>query len=225
VIETVDQRLTNWADEVVGARIALLGWPPAAGRDRGVGLYLLDVVPTPPPRGLKRPHIDVFLRYLVTAWAEKPEEAHRLLGQLLFAALENPEFEVEHTSLPVAAWSAFGIPPRPSFVVKLPLRKELPARPAKLVRRPVVVEVSQTASLHGVVTGPDDVPVPGALVEVPAVRLATRTDTRGRFRFARVPGNGAGVRLRVTAKGRQQIVDTGNSRREDPFVIRFSMEE
>lgn len=225
MIDAVDLRLIDWANEVVGDRIATLVQPSAEPRGRRVGLYLLEVMPAPSPRGAKRPHITISLRYLVTAWADHPEEAHRLFGALLFAALENPEFEVELEPLPLAAWSAFGTAPLPSFILRLPLRKDLAVRPVKMVRRPVVVQVSPTASLHGVVTGPDEVPLAGALVEAPALRLATRTDTRGRFRFAAIPANGTGTLLRVTAKGHEQLVNTREAPGESPLVIHFSMEE
>ncbi|HZH77837.1 MAG TPA: hypothetical protein VEY88_17555, partial [Archangium sp.] len=49
------------------------------------------------------------------AGGDSPERAHHVLGQLVFAAMEEPEFEVDLAPLPVALWSALGVPPRPAL--------------------------------------------------------------------------------------------------------------
>jgi hypothetical protein len=59
-----------------------------------------------------RPPLGISLRYLVTTWCENVKEAHRLLGDLMLAALEETKFEVEAIPAPVELWRAFGIAPR-----------------------------------------------------------------------------------------------------------------
>ena len=66
-----------------------------------------------------------------------------------------------------------------------------------------MLSTTSIASLFGRVLGPGDLPVPGALVELPSMDLSERTDTKGYFRFATVPADPPGVVLRVRAKGRE----------------------
>ncbi|MCU0518329.1 MAG: DUF4255 domain-containing protein, partial [Oscillatoria sp. Prado101] len=89
----------------------------------------------PPLRGSQRTPLQAAARYLVTTWAGTPEDAHRLLGDLLFAAMDSAAFQAELNPLPAAAWTAFGLPPQPSFVLRVPLQI---ARP-----QPPVVNLSQ----------------------------------------------------------------------------------
>ena len=89
VIEETSTWLKKWVDETVGDQLAILG-PPQAGerrtKGRGVALYLLDIIPAPPPNGVRRRRLEADVRYLITAWAAEPLDAHVLLSQLLFAA-------------------------------------------------------------------------------------------------------------------------------------------
>jgi len=83
---------------------------------RGVGLYLLELIQSPPPSTSRRPPLQLALRYLVTAWSDKPEDAHQMLVDLMFAAMENSDFQVEQEPVPLTLWTALTVPPRPSFV-------------------------------------------------------------------------------------------------------------
>ena len=76
-------------------------------------------------------------------------------------------------------------------------------------------------SLEGVVLGPQELPVVGARVELPALRLSTRTDSKGGFRFSAVPAQPASKLLRVTAKGRELSVQTEADAGRQPMVIHF----
>src|SRR5208283_5349055 len=121
------------------------------------------------------------------ASADQPEEAHRLLGEIVFAAMDDPEFEVDLSPLPVNVWRAFGVPPQPSFILKVPVGKEKPKPKVGIVRQPLVVKWASLTSLHGIVLGPGDVALSGARVEFPGLDLVTHTDSNGRFRFSTVP--------------------------------------
>src|SRR2546421_5963544 len=139
MIDQVDRRLADWIAGTLDKKVEVSLAPPSEqATGQGVGLYLLELISNPLPRGMRRPPLQLMLRYLVTTRADKPEEAHRMLGELVVAAMENPEFEVEQESLPVAVWSAFGIVPRPAFVLRVPFRHERPERLAPRVRQPVV---------------------------------------------------------------------------------------
>jgi len=70
------------------------------------------------------------------------------------------------------------------------------------------------------------VPLAGATVEFPALRLAEHTDAKGHFRFATIPAEPHTRQLRVKAKGRELdvMVDQPGSEQE-PLVIRFDIKE
>jgi hypothetical protein len=123
--------------------------------------------------------------------------------------------------VPVEYWVALAAAPRPSFVIRVPLRRERPVPRAKLVTRRMVVHGSPMAVLHGVVLGPGEIPLMGAVVEVPALSLSTRTGHDGRFAFAGVPSDPP-VKLRVRAKGREMFVVPLQPRpAQEPLVIHF----
>lgn len=188
---------------VLGEVSVTLAAPKEAQTDHGVNLYLLDLVNAPPARGVKeRPPHRIVLRYLITASATDPREMHRMLGELVFGALNATEFEVEMEPLPAAAWMALNVAPRPSLLLRVPLLRERPEKLAPLVRTEVVVKSARTRSLSGFVRGTGDVAILGARVELPALNLFTATDFRGRFHFPMVPSEPPVKMLYVKAKGR-----------------------
>jgi hypothetical protein len=225
VIDEVDSRLTSWADGVVGAGLSGLAAPAAQQGARGVSLYLIDVIPSPPPRAARRVRLEVSLRYLVSAWSQDHVEAHRLLGDLLFAALSNSDFSVESGPVPAEVWQSLAVPQRPAFLMRVPVSKDLPERPVKYVRK-LVLQTTSSTSLAGLVTGPGDIPLSGALVELPSLNLAARTDPRGRFGFPNVAAEPSDQILRVRAKGREQTFRTAENKGPDGIVrIQFQIEE
>jgi len=225
MIDQVDNELKSWIDTVLNGKIASLDPPSVSQTGHGVSLYLLDLVNTPVQREAKRSWLEISLRYLVTTWAEDPAEAHRMLGELLFAGMEHPGYEVEQTYIAVELWRAFNVQPRPGFFLRVPLRKTLPERKAKLVRK-LVTEVSPATKVYGTVLGPDDIPLSGALVELPALNLSTFSDHNGEFKFAMVPAKSRASLLRVRAKGRELAVSAGElPLGDEPLIIRFDRME
>ena len=222
----IDRQLESWAESVLGAGLVSLALPDPSTGARGVSFYLIDLVHRPPARGVPQPYLDLTLRYLVTSWGQTPSEAHRLLADLLFAAASAADFEVELGSPPLEMWTALNLPPRPAFVMRVPLRKELPVHRAPLVRRPIEIEIAPAGPLTGFCVGPEEIPLPGALIEVPAINVSTRTDHDGRFAFASVPRDGAHLLVRATAKGKTITVDAGAlAAGADPLLIQFDMTE
>ena len=211
-----------WAESVLDGAEVLLTPPGPARNGPGLSLYLMRLVPEPPARGLKRPPLQLKLHYLVTAAAEDPERAHRLLGQMVFAAMAEPDMEIAPDPLPLEAWTAFGAEPRPSFTLVVPLRLERPQPETQLVRRPLVAKAAPLVGLFGLVLGPEDIPLAGARVDLPDLNLSQRTDRRGRFHFASIPGESRATSINVIAKGRRLplTVDHPTSKTE-PVVVRF----
>jgi len=217
-----DERLKNWvAGEIEGAEVSLA--VPAKERPgRGVGVYLLELMPLPAPRTDKRPPLQLSLKYLVTAWSEKPEDAHEILVQLMFAAMENKDFQVDLEPIPLASWAAIGVPPQPSFILRVPLRQERPEPQTKLVRE-LNIKSSPLTSFHGLLVGPEEAPLADCRVEIPALNLSTRTDYKGRFTFPGVPAAGS-KQLLVKAKGFELPVNSEQNYPDSraPLVIHFS---
>ena len=223
----IDQRLRDWAARIVPGMPVSLSFPVTPPTGNGIAICLCDLSGDPPPRGPKRPPLQILLRYLVTAWAEDVTQAHECIFRLMFSALENAEFDVEREAVPLALWQAHGIAPRPAFLLRVPLRQEQPEPETRMVTKPLVVSHSGMRIVEGTVVGPGDVPLMDALVEAPFFNLVTRTDSRGRFRFPALPAQQAAHALRVTVKGRELHVNTENSAAGETggLLIRFHAED
>jgi hypothetical protein len=227
VIERIGQEIRDWIGSVItGAEVAL-GLPSDDAQRAQVGLYLMDLSQSNCARVGKLHPLKINLRYLVTARSPRVEEAHRLLGDLIFAALqkpekEAPEFEVVVEPLPVEAWVVLGSAPQPSFFLRAPLRLERPEPVVPIVKEPVVLQPSPMRALSGTVYESGGTPIMGARVELLTLGIATRTDEWGRFRFAGVPSNGR-LKLLAQAKGRTKEIDYSVG--DEPLEIRLHLLE
>lgn len=225
MFETVDRRLEAMVKEALGGEAVEVSFArPGPGTSaRGIGLHLMEAVPTPPLSTPRRPPLQATLRYLVTAWAEKPQDEHRLLGELLFAALDWKDVEVETEPPPPAAWSALQAPLRPSFVIRAIARRERPEPPLKRVRHPLTFRTTALGSLRGFVLGPEDLPIMGAQVEVPWLGRTATTDADGAFVISGVPRQPPVKRLQVKAKGLEMTVDLTKAAADgEPLRIRMN---
>lgn len=223
MIDQIDRQIKSWVEGIVDGVTISLERPDYRTSGKGAFVYLIMLTDRPPPRGPKRPPLQLTLRYLVTTWAETPEEAHKILGELVFAAMDNPEFGVEFNTITISDWTVFGISPQPYFILSVPLRldREGPIE-TKLVRKPLVIRAAPVTSLKGAVLSLDDVPIAGAVVEIPILRLFSRTDAEGRFSFPTVPASPAVNLLRVRAKGREFDIEIDRSFSDgEPLLIRF----
>jgi hypothetical protein len=203
VIDTVDQRLLEWIGKLASRTKVLLASPGDMPGKQGVSLYLLEVIGNPPLRGVQRPPLSLLLRYLITAWLEDAAKSDRLLGELMFAAMEEKEFEVEPAPLPLAAWQAFGVAPRPAVLLRVPLNRPRPEKRVPRVLGKATVRFGAMHSLQGQVVGPGRVPIMAATVTMPSLRMTARTDRNGRFRFAAVPAEFPVTEVQVNARGRK----------------------
>jgi hypothetical protein len=208
VIDVVDRRLKAWVTSVVEGIEVCLTQPSASKGKPSVGLYLLDLLRTAPSASPERRlPLQLSLRYLVTAWADSPEEAHGLLGTVVFAAMEHPEFQIDLEPLSPEVWRAFGTAPRPSFLMRVPLQLPRPEPAVGRVRLPIEVRYSPVTGLRGQVLGPGKIPLAAVRVEIPGLSRSMLTDADGCFRFDNVPLEPAVKRLRIEAKGKEFWVD------------------
>jgi hypothetical protein len=221
-IEQADQRLKDWVENVTGGTPCLLNAPSLSVKDPTISCYLLDLLEIPAMRNVSHPPLQFMVRYLVTSWAKEPVDAHQRLNALVFAAMEEPELELEMKPPELALWTALGVPPGPAFFLRVRVRLERPEKPPRLVLKPLKFEALPVKPLVGVVLGPEDVPVMGAVIEIPALQLTVRTGSKGQFRFKSVPESGWLKRLVVKARGRtQEIALEKDYSEENPLVIHF----
>src|SRR4051794_36612495 len=227
--ERIDERIKEWVEGSV-PDAAVRFEPPAssAGSDDhdGVGIFLLDLLDDHLPMGQGRTPLQLVLRYLVTAVAADPAAANRTLVELAFAAMDHEDLEPEFAPLDARLWMALGVPPRPSFILRVPVRKEREQPRVTPVTEPLVVQSSAVRPYSGLVLGPGEIPISGAYVELPSLRLTATTDARGRFRFAAVPADPPVKQLRVSARGRQFPVSVEEPDSDgEPAVIRLNLVE
>ena len=150
--------------------------------------------------------LQVRLRYLISATAEKTEQAHKLLGKLLFSAMENPEYEVGLEAVDMEVWLAFGVSPRPAFYLSLPMRMERTDR-AKLIRMPPELLYQNMRDLDGVLLGPGEIPLPNGRIELADIKLGVNSDSQGHFHFSAIPEKPAKRQFFVNTKGREYEIE------------------
>jgi hypothetical protein len=201
MIDRQDRAVQEWIGETVHPATVALALPTNGDMPPSITLYLMDIVSEPISPGSRDAPLRVTLRYLVTGGMGAFEETHRMLGDVLFAALEHAEYEVEREQIPLAFWHAIGAAPRPAFVLRVPCHRERKPVSMKRVRNAPTIQSVPITPLVGVVLGPGEIPVVDALVEVQALGLAQRTDHDGRFAFRTIPAAPHTTVLRVTAKG------------------------
>ncbi|HEX8369223.1 MAG TPA: hypothetical protein VF604_11835 [Pyrinomonadaceae bacterium] len=228
MFDEIDKHLESWARDVFeGEDFEISFAAPAAAETEkaSVYLYLLDVLPTPPGRGVRLPPLLVTLRYLIVPQAKTPNEAHQLLGKMLVSAMENAEFEVEKEPLPLEVWRAFGIAPRPAFILRVPFKHERKEQIAPSVREPIQLRQAILESLQGQISL-NRIPLVSAKVEIPLLKLFTQTDADGKFRFASLPSEPQDKSLLIRAKGREFSVSTRDAtRRGNLFLIDLKLED
>lgn len=200
--DEVSLRLLRWATPLATPLEALLAAPSEMPQREGISVHLLEIVGTPLPRGSRRPPHTLALRYLITAWSGQAAAAHRLLGELTFAAMDEPSFEVEPGPAPIALWQALAVAPRPALLLRVTISRARTEPSAPLVRQPLTVQLTGLQPLSGRLLGPGRIPIPAAAVMLPSLQLTTRTDFQGRFRFAAVPREPAPTEIRINARGR-----------------------
>jgi len=225
LLQPVLDRLKDWVAQVQGDAQWSLSLPAANAAGKAgqmqVATYLLEVARTPVARSEHPAPLQMSLRFLVLACSTDAAGANDLLLRLAFSAMEQPNWEVETDPVPLQGWQALGIGPRPSFVLRMPLRMERPRPVFKRVHS-TKVESRVFANLQGVVLGPNDIPVTGAKVEVPSQQRWTETDQRGGFILPGVTLSPADS-LRIRARGKQmEVVADGLAGSAQPLTIRFN---
>jgi hypothetical protein len=206
LLDEIEGRLRSWVARVEPSASVSLARPGESRTGLGASLHLVEVAPNPPPRGIVRPPLQLWLRYLVTTWAEEPGSADRLLVELALDAMEQSDLEVDFEPPSAHFWIALRSRPQPSFVIRLPVARQRPRRRVERVLHPLVIKPGYTIRVGGVVLGPDEMPISNATVEIVGMDHSTKTDRRGRFSLTAVPGPPVVARLRARAKGTEVVL-------------------
>lgn len=205
-IET-NSRLTRWVRSVLGD-VAVAHDPPGKGQEEtapAVNLYMLRLGEGKAV-AQSQSAFQITLHYLVTTRAEDLQRAQQMLLDLAFSAMESADYDLDLNAMPLTAWHQFNLPPRPSFVLQVPLEKPRPARRVKPVSE-TVLEQAPLGPLSGrVVYGPQDSAMPNVQVELPTLGRSTRTDQDGWFRFGAVPA-GQKVKFRIRGQEFSPVAD------------------
>lgn len=137
-----DEQLKAWSLGVAPDAAVTFDAPaaPLPGQPGQVSLYLMGLAPLPSTHGKPLAPYQLNLHYLVTVSDADPMASHQRLASLVFAAMQNPDFELDLTALPAAMWTAFGVAPRPSFVIRLPLRQARSELPVRIVEHLPVIK-------------------------------------------------------------------------------------
>jgi hypothetical protein len=221
VIDEADQQVKKWLEEVAGrAPVWLASGQPAPGAS-AVALHLLSFADAPAPRGLRQTPLQIRLRYLILVWDQTPEDEHRVLGKLLFAALEHAEWEVDVAPIALPLWQALGVAPRPAFALLVPLASQRVVPQAPLVGTAPRFRVVPGVPLRGRLLAGSDAPLAAARVELPALGAATETDADGNFSFGLVPRGASKQQLRVKARGDVQDFTVEVGPAAGPVTIKF----
>ena len=224
MIDQVCEQLHTWVYSAVDAGAVSFDPPGAATGRRGVSCYLLEIAEDPPLRSARNAPLQLACHFLVTCWAPTPIEANRLLGELIFAAMQHADYRVLLQPAPAELWLAFATIPRPSFMLRVPVQLVRPETSAPRVRKPIDVDSAPLTQLVGLVLGPEDIPLAGARVELPALQRVTRTDAHGRFRLTGVAAEPRTRRLRISAKGEtRELVVTQSPSDDAPVIVHFDL--
>jgi hypothetical protein len=228
-IEQADLRLKEWiAESTSGAPGSIscsLGAPAAGAAGQGFSCYLLDIHETNYLSQANQLPLNLTLRYLVTAWAAKPEDAHRLLDRVITRAINEPQLESEFQPVPLELWRALQILPQPCFFLRVLVRLERVKPKEAPMARELRLDLEPVASLSGRVLGPKDTPIMNAVVELPTLNLSALTDANGNFHLNGLPG-GSSVKthLHIRARGRAQDVTIDRIYSEiDPLIVHFDL--
>jgi hypothetical protein len=139
-MDTASRELVDWLQNHAHPAAVMTQPPDRMTGRSGIGCYCYDMVPLSSLRERGRLIQEVALRYVITAWdADMEAEAGTdILSRIAFALQSSPDYELESYGLPFEAWTAFGIAPRPSLVVKVRIRHEQPIREAPPVKETII---------------------------------------------------------------------------------------
>lgn len=212
--------VADWVRPALGAGVEVRFGPTDDAGLRGGGakavvLTLLDIAPCPAARRGSTPApLQLRARYLVSTVGFDASERAQCLADLAFQA--GPQIRVELDPAPTPGfWRALGTAARPALIAAVLVERKRPAHAVPRVREPLITRWAPTRPISGVIVGPGNIPIAGALVELEGSPQSTYSNARGEFGFRSVPGTDPPPTLLVRAKGTELRVPVA----EDRLVI------
>lgn len=219
--EDTTHELVDWAQGVLPDRAVVARTLGDRETEEGVDIRLVGLAPRPSPRISTSPLV-LSLDYLLTVRAADPAAEEAGVLALMLAAMEHEEAEVVADANPLRLCIDLGLTPGPGFVMRAPLsRGRRSVQPTPLVRFPLTIASGELGILQGLVVGPNDTPVAGAVVRAEGLDRVVRTDAFGRFRLQGPVGEGVTVRLNARARG---VEIDGQAKAGKPVTLRLPLE-
>lgn len=210
-VDQVTRRLVAWIEAALPGQPVTVLASTAEEAPEGVTVRLRRAVPQRRPADALSP-LALMLHYVIAVRLADPWAEQRAIGELAFAALTEADFEIETEGDEHQP---------PALLLRTRLLRGRPLPRQARVREPLRADLRLVGSLQGVVVGPGDLPIPDAVVAIPAIGQRTGTDALGRFRFAAVPAGSEPLALIVDAKGmRVDLTATPPG----PIIIRVPLE-
>ncbi len=215
--DEVSSKLRSWVQDAIGEIPVHFAQPPSDPVQSGIFFFLLGLQPNLALRNDPNRRIEIFRRYLVC----DGDPAGNQVEELLFRALETNSWQVEPEPPSPDLWIALGIPMRPTFILRAPVARDRPARPAPPVK---VVDLSTSLAntLTGFVRSPDGSAVSRCTVELMERGTSVVTGYDGAFAFPSLVST-IGYRFRLAHQGREQFVDMAAGEGfTQPVVVTFN---
>lgn len=166
----------------------------------GIDVRLIAAAPRVTPLIAGRKRAAIALDYLVTFRLAELHAEHRAMSDLAFAALAAPDIELVADYSIAEICRVNGLAPQTALLLRAEARQDHMLPHAPLVRHPPNVQLAPLAQAEGIVTGPGDIPIPGALVTLADSNLSAITGLDGRFHFAIPEGSPAQVTARAKSR-------------------------
>jgi hypothetical protein len=215
----ITRELLGWIQEI-SAEVPVFARGSADAAADGIEIRLLAITPSPVARTAFRPTV-LALDYLVTVRLKDALEEHRLVAELMFGALERRDLTVIDSLPRPEAATKLGVPAGAGFIVRTHLSRDPERVTAPRVRFPLTTEWTGIGRVEGVVLGPEDTPIAGAIVTLTGLGKTSRTDRNGHFRMAGPLPDTASIRLKARAKGVETEITTPAG---EPAVLHLPLE-
>ncbi|MGE5722098.1 MAG: carboxypeptidase-like regulatory domain-containing protein [Sphingomonadales bacterium] len=217
--KTVTQQLLDWIDHqlpnISAVPVSLL----KSDIGDGIEVRLLDLSTRAEPRSPDRLSHTLLLDYLITVRFADPLTEHRHVGELALAVLESPDLQLVTDRQVPEACRLLGLPPSAGLILRAELRRTRDLPRAPLVREPAITRLSPLAWLEGVVVGPGDQPVAGAMVVLEGSDRTHITGPDGHFRFPSPSGNPVHATVRARSVTASAELGAGA-----PTIIKLPLE-
>lgn len=204
MIDEVDHVLKKWIASVIDSKYEITFHAPQANAGQSAVIAYLYHMENDMPRSTAREiPLQIMLTYLLLVQTEDPLEAHRILGNLLFAAKARSDLEVDFPVLPATYWQAFGIPPAPYFCLRVPLRMDREQQQIPRVKSAPQINIASTQMIDGLILGPADIPIAGAKITLNNSNSIAYSNNNGLFSINADAKSKQNFNCLIHAKGKQ----------------------